>query len=56
MLRSELCQTKVQHFGLPPPRNKNIRRLDVPVDDAFRMGRVQRIRDLERQVQQRVKL
>ena len=41
--RKVLGQSEVQELGLSPPSDKRIGRLDVTVNDAFRMGCVQRV-------------
>ena len=55
-LRRQFGQPEVQHLGLSPPGHKNVRGLDVAVDDALRVRRVQGIRDLDGQVQQVLEL
>ena len=47
-------QPKVQYLRLTSLGDENIRRLDVAVDDAFGVGRIERIGDLHRQVHQPV--
>src|SRR5205085_3803575 len=41
-----LCQTEVQNLGMPTVCDKDIRWLDVTVNDAFGMSRVQGICNL----------
>ena len=50
-LRAQLRQTEIEDFDLPRvaalfPQNKDIRRLDIAVDDALGVRRPQRIADL----------
>src|SRR5208337_4105601 len=49
-------QTKVQHLGLASLRDENIGGLDVPMHDALAVRGVERISDLNRQVEQRIDL
>jgi hypothetical protein len=46
-----LCQAEVQNLGLAPGGNKDVRRLDVAMDDAFAVCRVQSVGNLNCQVQ-----
>src|SRR5579862_4988396 len=47
-------QPEVQNLGVPAaPGYENVGGLDVAVDDSFRVRRVQRIRDLDGQCEQR---
>jgi hypothetical protein len=48
---SQFCQAKIQNLGLIALRYEKICRLDVPVDDAFRMRRVQGVGKLDAQIQ-----
>ena len=52
----ELGQPEVQNLQLPALRQKQIRRLDVPVHDALGMGRFQRIGHLDCQRQHRFRV
>src|SRR5579872_2512802 len=42
-------QTKVEHLGMTTPGHKNVCGLDITVNDAARMCRLQAIRNLNRQ-------
>ena len=53
--RRQLGQAEIQNLGLATLGDKDIRWLDVPMDDPFRMGSVQRIGNLNRQVEQFVR-
>src|ERR1700733_5831289 len=44
--RSQLRQAEIQNLRLPALDEKNIRRLDVAVNDSLRMRRVEPVRDL----------
>ena len=54
-IRSCLClllrQTEIQNFGVPALGHKYVRRLDVSVDDAFPVRRVESLRNLDGQIQ-----
>ena len=50
--RTEFGETEIQNLGLPLLGDKNIRRLDVAMDDALAMRRVQTLADLNGQVEQ----
>ncbi len=39
----ELRQAEIEHLGFPARRDDHIRRFDIPMNDAFGMGRLQRI-------------
>ena len=41
--RPELGKAEVENLHLARPGHKNVRRLDVPVSDAARVGRVERL-------------
>jgi hypothetical protein len=45
----DLRQPEVENLGVPAFGNKNIRRLDVAMNDPFRMRRVERVGDFNRQ-------
>src|SRR5271157_267702 len=51
---SQLRQTKIQNLRHSPAGDENVRRLDVPMDDPLRVRRVQRVGELDRQVQQSI--
>ena len=44
---SKFGQSEIQDLGMTTLRDKNVRRLDVPVNDTFAVGGVQRIRHLD---------
>src|SRR6201997_5245991 len=46
-LERELRQTEIKNLGVSSLRDKDVRRLDVPVDNASRMRGVQSIADLD---------
>jgi len=49
---SELCQAEIQDLRRAPAGDKDVGRLDVAVDDALLVRRVQRIGNLDCEVQQ----
>ena len=49
--RCQLCQTEIQNFGVPALGDKNVGRLDVAMDDAFRVRRIERVGNLNPQLQ-----
>ncbi len=49
--RRQLRQTEIQNLGLPSLHQKNVRRLDVAMDDAFGVRRVQPIGNLNPDLQ-----
>src|SRR5437660_12654988 len=55
-LRCKFRQAKVQNLRLAALSDEDIGRLDVPMDDSLRVRRVQRVRDLNRPVKQRIRL
>ena len=48
------CQTKIENLGVAAFGNKDVRRLYVAVDYAFRVGRVERVRNLDGDRQDRL--
>jgi len=50
----QLSQTEIQHLHLPARRKKNIRRLDVTMDDSLGMRGIERVGELYRNVEQAV--
>jgi len=52
--RSHLRQSKVENLGVSAFGDEDVRRLDVAVNNAFRVGRIERVGDFNRQVHQRV--
>ena len=49
--RRHLGQTKIQNLGLPAACDEDVRRLDVAMHDSLDMRSVQRISDLNRDLQ-----
>src|ERR1700746_245573 len=50
-LERDLRQPEIEDFRLPSICHEDIRWLDVPVDDSFGMGCVERVRDLDAQIE-----
>src|SRR5207249_8328997 len=53
---SELGQSEVENFCLAAPGYEDIRRLNIPVNDAFAMSGVEPLGDLDSQVHQTLHL
>ena len=49
--RRQLGQTEIQNLGVASLRDENVGGLDVAVDDAFSVRRVQSFRNLDRSIQ-----
>ena len=49
--RHQLGQAEIQHLGLPALGQKDIRRLEVAMNDSGVVGRFQRVGDLDRNLQ-----
>ena len=43
----DLCQPKVENLGVSALGHKQVRRFDIPVDDAFGVSRVERVGNLD---------
>ncbi len=52
--RREFGQSKIENLGVAAPGHENVCRLDVAMDDSLRVGRIQRIRYLDAEREQRV--
>src|ERR1700740_1297740 len=55
-LRRKLCKAEVEHLGLAALRNENISGLDVTVNDATGMSCIERVGDLNGDVENDFKL
>jgi hypothetical protein len=55
-LQRDFCQPEIENLGLTSIRHEDVCGLDVPMDDALRMGRIQRIGDLDAQTEHRLSL
>ena len=51
-LRGKFRQAKIQDLGLPALGDKDIRRLDVAVHNSAGVGGIERVSDLDAQVEQ----
>ncbi len=49
---NDFRQSKIENLRVAALGNENIRRLDVAVNDAFRVRRVERVGDFNRQIQE----
>src|SRR5262249_42285404 len=49
---ADLCDAKVQNLRMPTLRDEYIRWFDVPMNDAFRVRRVEGIRDIDGDTEQ----
>src|ERR1700680_465992 len=49
---AELCQAEVQNLGVPALGDENVRRLNIAVNDAVRVGGVERVGNLDPQIKQ----
>ena len=47
----QLGQSKIENLGVPAPRDEDIRRLDVAMDDSLGMRRIERIRNLHAEIE-----
>src|SRR5271168_5091274 len=56
LLRRQLGQAEIENLGLSALRDEDIRRLDVTVHDSTRMGGIERVRDLDGDIEQLVSL
>ena len=48
----KFCETKIQNFHLPVFSNKDVRRLDVAMDDALLVRGFETLRDLDCDIKQ----
>ena len=55
-LERHLRQPEIENLRLTPIRDEDVRGLDVPVDDALRVCGVERIGDLDAQIEHRLDL
>ena len=49
-----LCQSEIENLGVSSFGDENVGRLDVPMDDAFGVSRVERVGNLDAYVEERV--
>src|SRR5208282_2444927 len=52
----DLRQTKIENLGLTSTRDEDVRRLDVAMHNALRVRRIQRIGDLDAEINRRLNL
>ena len=52
--RFYLRQSEIQNFGVPTLSHEEVGRLDIAMNDTLRMRRIERVGNLDRQVQQRL--
>src|SRR5580698_6441183 len=52
----DLGQTKVQNLGMSAFGDEDVRGLDIAMDDAFGVGRVERVRNLDGKRQDRLRI
>src|SRR2546425_3342121 len=55
-LRGDLRQSEIENLRLPSIRDEDVSWLDIPVDDSFRMCRVESVGDLDAQIEHRLDL
>ena len=53
--RSQLCQTEIQYLGVAALGDKYVRRLDVAMNDSLGVRRIERVRNLNPQLQHLLK-
>ena len=51
MLWRKFGKAEIEHFGLPAARHKNIGGLDIAMNDAFCMGGIERVGNLDSEVE-----
>src|SRR5438094_4716712 len=55
-LRRELGQSEIQNLCLPALCYEDVGWLDVPMNDSLRVGRIERVGNLNRQIKQQLSL
>ena len=55
-LRAHLRQSEVENLGVPAPRDENVRRLDVAMNDALAVRRIQRVGHFGSEIEQQLVL
>jgi hypothetical protein len=50
--RNQFCQAKIQDLGMPSFGHKNVRWLDITVDDSLRVCRIQSVGNSNRNAEQ----